>query len=67
MTVPNWAKWALKQALGTARGQMVIDLLSGPIGALIDTVALRGRGTIELDRITKQAQQAIDDIAGVVR
>lgn len=67
MKIPGWAKWALRQSLGTARGAMVIALLEGPIGALLDSVAFRGRGSGELERITGQAQKAIDDINEVIR
>lgn len=67
MRLQSWAKWAIRQALGTARGAMVIALLEGPIGALLDTVVLRGRGTVELDRLTAQAQRVIDDINEVIR
>ncbi len=37
MKIPGIARWALRQALGTARGALVIGLLEGPIGALLDT------------------------------
>lgn len=67
MKINSIVRWAIKQSLGSARGAMVIALLEGPIGALLDTVALRGRGTIELERIEKQAQRVIDDINEVIR
>lgn len=67
MNLPGWLKWALRRAIGTARGNVAISLLEGPIGALLDSVAFRGRGTGELERITNQAQKAIDDINEVIR
>lgn len=36
MNLPWIVRWALRQGLGKARGEVVIGLLSGPLGLLID-------------------------------
>lgn len=36
MNLPWIVRWALRQGLGKARGEIVIGLLSGPLGLLID-------------------------------
>lgn len=67
MKIPGWLKWALRQALGTDRGNKAITHIEGPIGGLLDAVVLRGRGAEELSRLEAQAQRFLDDINEVIR
>lgn len=39
MKLGIFTRWALEQGLGVKRGQLVIELLSGPLGLLINHVA----------------------------
>lgn len=50
MNLNGFLRWAIRQALGKRRGLAVIDLLSGPVGGLID-MAAGGRVSAALTQI----------------
>lgn len=61
MNISKAAQWMLRQALGTKRGNMVIALLSGPVGMILD-LALAGRGTEALAKL----DTAVDGVRNVI-
>lgn len=54
MNLPWIVRWALRQGLGKARGEVVIGLLSGPLGLLID-YATGGKIAHALGQVDKAA------------
>ena len=60
MVLPWVVRWALRQGLGRARGEVVIGLLSGPLGLLID-LATGGKIAQALGQVDKAAA----DVAAV--
>ena len=61
MNLSKVARWMLRQALGTKRGEMVIAMLLGPVGVILD-LALQGRATEALMRL----DTALDGIREVI-
>ncbi len=61
MNLSKAAQWILKQSLGTKRGEMVIALLSGPVGAILD-LASNGKGTEALGKL----DGVVDAVKGVI-
>ena len=64
MKLGKFVKWALQQGLGTKRGQLLTELLTGPLGVLIDLLAegrpqkaLEGLGSVT-DALLEAAQRA---------
>ncbi len=59
MKLPIWLKWAICQALGTVKGNMVLSFLEGPLGAIIDAAAKGGPSSVlekadaELQRVAR--------------
>lgn len=62
MNLNAFLRWALRQALGKRRGQAAIDLLTGPVGGLID-MAAGGRVSAALTQI----ETATAPLASVLR
>ena len=56
MNLSKAARWLIKQALGTKRGDAVIALLSGSLGIFIDLV-LGGKITSAVEHIDKVVDQ----------
>lgn len=50
MNLPWAVKWALRQGLGRKRGEVVIEVLEGPVGQIID-FALQGRAVAALAKV----------------
>lgn len=61
MKLSKLAQWAIKQSLGSKRGDAVIMLLAGPIGAILD-MALSGQVSDALARL----DEATDAVRGVI-
>ena len=61
MNLSKVAQWMIRQALGTKRGAMLIELLAGPLGVVID-LATQGRATealAKLDGIVDSVREVI--------
>jgi hypothetical protein len=61
MKLSKLAQWAIKQSLGTKRGEMAISLLSGFVGELLD-MAAGGK----ISEALGQADKAVDAVREVI-
>ena len=61
MKLPGWLKWALRQSLGTKRGEKAIEILSGPIGMMVD-MSVNGQGSLALEKM----DDAVGHLRGVI-
>jgi hypothetical protein len=50
MNLSKVSRWLIRQALGSKRGDVVVAMLAGPIGSIID-MALSGRASDALSRL----------------
>lgn len=60
MNLSKLEKWALRQALGSKKGPLVIELLEGPVGAFINDV-IQGRAVAALAKL----DEAIEHLRGL--
>jgi hypothetical protein len=61
MNLSKFAQWAIRQSMGSKRGDAAIAILSGPIGAIID-MALSGKvseALSRLDEVTDAVREVI--------
>lgn len=63
MNLKNPLKWMLRQSLGTKRGNMVIALLEGPLGMVLD-LALEGKPSAAVAKIDAVVD-SVRDVIGV--
>lgn len=61
MKIPQILRWMIRQSLGSKRGDLVLALLSGPLGELID-FALKG----EVGRLFGRIDAVLDDVRAVL-
>lgn len=50
MRLSKLSHWLIKQALGTRRGEIVLTIFSGPLGAILD-LTLEGKPSAALAKL----------------